>query len=344
MSNQRQTNPQSIDDLSFDVTRAPRPNVPPLRWVVSKSRRQRSYWRWYFITDPILGVFKYSLTYALRFAPAAWPSAVGAGIARFSQKYYTNQEFSQRVCTNMAQLSQGSPKLETDRAVAEWWQNTGRIFAEFSSVEKLAVQQAKSIALKTTIANILKSHENVLFVSVHIGAWEVLFATLDLCVKQAIIGPYQPEASRFSNRIIEGSRRRRNQFAFPPGLISAMYISRFIKNRSAIGFFMIDEVSDDQIHFPLFGRAPSQSTNAARAIKIALRNNTVIVPVIMPRKSGTQFYTQFLEPINTANIAPDKDAITNLLQRLNFIFEPYVKENLEQWYMLARLKLDKKTS
>ncbi len=340
MKDRAANNPQSVADLPFVVTCAPEPKAPPLRWAYSKKPWQRKHWRWYFVKDPCMGALKYGMYHALRFIPVAWPSAVGACIAPFSQKLYRDMDFAQRISANMAVLNPASSETERQKAINSWWQNSGRIYAEFSAVEKLAAQQAQSKTLKTGITDATKAYENILFVSVHVGSWEVLFATLDLCLKPAVIGPYQPEASRFSNRIIEASRRRRNQFAFPPGQKSATYLSRFIKNKSAIGFFMIDEVSDDQIHFPLFGRAPVQSTNAARAVKIAMRSNALIVPIIMPRRSGTQFDVQILDPVEIRHSADDKDAVAETIQQLNQTLEPYVRAHLDQWYMLANLRLD----
>lgn len=334
MPDTKSKKPQSIAELPYDVTRAPWPKGPPRAWARSKDPVQRRRWRWFWINEPVLGTGKLIMHHVMRFVPVSLASAVGTTLSRLSQRLYADAPFGRNVVAYPQKLV---PEWDTAKARAVtdgWWRNTGRVYAEFAAVNRMGRRMARRADVRDRLLALERAHENILFVSIHVGSWETIFATLDGVYDRPVVGPYQPEVSRFSNLIVEGARRRRGQYVFPPGQKSAILLSRFLRDRSAIGCFFIDEVDAGASHFPLFGRNVPMKTNAARAIKFARRAGAVIVPVALPRQSGARFDLRIFDPIEVSQDADEKAEIEAVIHKLNAIYEPFVVEHMNQWFML----------
>lgn len=329
--------PQSVADLPFDVTRAPRPPAPPLDWAWSDKPQRRKDWRWYWLTEPLVGSAKLGMHHLMRRLPASTVSAVGARLGPLAHMAYRNAPFLSHMRMN-AETILGVGSQDANEMLADWWVNTGRIYAEFAAVDKIA-RASRTDELAREFAALGKRHETIIFVSVHVGSWESLFGLLNLATDRPVVGPYQPEPSRFSNHIVEMSRKRRGIYAFPPGGKSAIYLSRFLSNGKAHGIFMIDEIHNGSSRFPLFGRPVSPGSNAARAVKLAIRTGGTIVPVVMPRRSGSSFDVRLFDPVPIADGKSEQEMIRSTVRALNAVFEPFVRDNLRQWFMLTTLNI-----
>jgi KDO2-lipid IV(A) lauroyltransferase len=330
-------NPQSVADLPFDVTRAPRPPAPPLAWSWSARPGQRKAWRWYWLGDPLIGSGKVAMHHLMRALPSGVVSGLGGRLGRVAHRVYGRAPFLSQMRRNTQTLL-GVDEGAANVLLADWWVNTGRIYAEFASVGKIA-RATRTEVLDRDLAALAERYGTVIFVSVHVGSWESLFGLLNTAMDRPVIGPYQPEASRFSNAVVEGSRKRRGVYAFPPGRRSAIHLSRFLGNGSAHGFFMIDEIHNGSSRFPLFGRPVAPGSNAARAVKLAIRSDAVLVPVIMPRRAGAAFDVRLFDPVPVVDAKTEWDTIRLTVRALNEVFEPVVKDDLRQWFMLTTLNL-----
>ncbi|MAM62240.1 hypothetical protein [Maritimibacter sp. UBA3975] len=330
-------NPRSISELSFDVTRAPRDPRPPLAWAWSEMAERRRAWRWHWLTDPLMGTGKLAMHHLMRRMPASAASGVGAMLGPVAHRVNRSAPFLAHMRANTQKIL-GTDAAGADAVLADWWVNTGRIFAEFASVEKIA-QASDTDALRQQLTALAERHGTIIFVSVHVGSWESLFGVLQRLMNRSVIGPYQPEPSRFSNRIVEESRKRRGIYAFPPGRRSAIYLSRFLTNGSAHGYFMIDEIHKGSSRFPQLGRPVSMESNAARAVKIAIRSGATLVPVVMPRRRGVDFDVRLFDPVPVSDGSSEEARIRATVRALNDVFEPVVRDELRQWYMLTTLNL-----
>jgi KDO2-lipid IV(A) lauroyltransferase len=332
-----------VDDIPFEHTKAPPQPVPPLNWLMRGTSDQRAEWINYWVYDTINGAANYGMHHALRLFPVDWVSGFGAVLSRFAKWRHRRQDFALRIRRNLAALL---PELADDPAAldaaeAAWWNNTGRVYAEYSVVNRFTRATRLAVEGEENFDTAHKTGRPIIFVTLHLACWEGLMVVPRNERGIDLIGPYQPQPNRFANRLIYESRKRRRQYALPVGLRSAYYLRGLIGSRAAMGFFPVDEVRNDQIHFPTFGRPLPNDGSAVVATRLALAVKGLLVPVYMLRTRGAQFRMVVLPAIDPMAEADQGDPIPRTLRRLDRIYTPLVARHASQWYMLAELRLPK---
>ena len=59
----------------------------------------------------------------------------------------------------------------------------------------------------------------------------------------------------------------------------------------------------------------------------------------MIRTQGANYQLKFLPPVEQANSGDREADIETTIKRINGMIEPIILEHLDQWYMLAELRL-----
>jgi lauroyl/myristoyl acyltransferase len=328
-----------LQDIPFSATKAPE-NAVPVHWLWKGGPERRAAWRQYWIIDTFAGGINYGFHHLLRLLPVSWSSELGANLSTLARWRYRHQDFAKRIRLGMVRLRPdlATDPLALDLAEAQWWRNTGRVFAEFSRLMDLWYRGRIKIEGSENLATAKAGGTKVVFVSVHVGSWEALAAISKPALGVECVGPYQPEPNRFSNRIIYEMRKRRGQYGFAASARSTGYIRRLCGSGAASGFIMIDEVRDNQTQFPLFGRKVPAVGNVRIAVKLATSIGAVIQPVYMIRERGARFRAVVL-PTITPTTGPDRLVAQNqTIRQLDDVFDPIVRANIDSWYMLVELR------
>lgn len=334
----------SLDDIPFEETYPDEPAAPPFWNVLSNDPELQSRARLYWLRHAAKGQINRLFHTFLGICPAGITSAVGHLLSRFAYRRYKDRIFSKRISRNLEVLA---PSLcdtpERHRAaLRRWWQNTGRTLAEFSVVNRLWPEGRIEIEGSENLEAARAQGEPLIFVSMHLSTWEAIFAAVQQGIAPPNIGPFQPESSRFSNRIVYQIRKQRNQYIFPPGQRSAYRLHRLLTGGGAASMtIFIDEVRNRQIHLPLFGRKPPKRGNAIVAIKLANAAQGTLVPVYLKREKGARFKLVILPPLAKTDDPTQPYPVSATVLKFNEIFEPLVLENIEHWYMLGELRLRK---
>lgn len=336
----RARRPLRLEDIPFKETCPEEPSAPPVTALFSgDGETRRAAWH-YWLKTPVEGSINSAFHEFLRFMPSRFVSAFGYSTADLARWRYRNRIFAQRIARNFNALSHGGfgETPEKRAGLHRWWRNIGATVAEFSRANHL--WREGNIALRS--ADNLEAAEELgkplIFVSMHLGTWEAAFTAIHQDLAPPSTGPFQPEPSRFTNRIVYRLRKRRNQYLFPPGQRSAIRLHRLLTGKSASMTIFIDEVQNRQVHLPLFGRPLPEKGNAVVAVKLANASGGTLVPFYMKRIDGPRFELHLLPPIAPRQEVP-RYPVSDTLQRINDIFEPIVLENLEHWYMLGDLRL-----
>ncbi|WP_319414379.1 lysophospholipid acyltransferase family protein [uncultured Cohaesibacter sp.] len=326
--------------IPFEETRSPEPAGPPLAWAFSADRQEKKAWRQFWLQDPIMGGLNYVTHHALRLLPVSGCSRFGAMLAPFARKRFSRSNFSIRIGNNMATLAPNAASSEqgTDALVARWWENIGRVFAEFSVTDRHWDAGLVKISGQEHFHALQRRGKQVIFVSAHLGHWEAQMSILSKALGITLTGPFQPEPSRFTNRLVHNLRKRRRQFFFPPGQKSAIRLHRLLKSQSAHALIYVDDVRDGQIHLPLFERPVPDRGNAVAAIKLAKSTNSALLPVYIYRTSAANYQMTILPEIEIQQRENQDIAIKETIKQINDSLEPAVLEHIDQWYMLAELR------
>ena len=327
-----------LSDIPFSETRPAEPPAPPISDLWSqdpvRKRAARLHWIWH----PFDGWLNTIAHHGLAALPASYVSGFGARLAPLAFWRYRRRVFAKRIARNFAALTPGRWQDDEDKnaGLLRWWRNIGRSNAEFSIVNRLWREGRIEVAGLEHLEAAKARGGPVLFTSVHLATWEAVFVAIHEGFAGPSIGPFQPEPSRFTNRIVYGLRKARNQYLFPPGQRSAFHLRRLLAAGEASMTIFIDEVRDRQVHFPCFGRRMPEAGNAVVAIKLANATGGTLVPVYLHRLDGARFRLTIRPPLERAG---KTYPVAETVAALNAIFEPLVLANIEEWYMLSEVRL-----
>ncbi|MEP0234305.1 lysophospholipid acyltransferase family protein [Roseibium sp.] len=331
-----------LEDIPFRETRPEEPPAPSVQALFGPAGHQRTAARRYWITHPVDGLLNTVFHALLARLPARFVSAFGHSTADLARLRYRKRIFARRIERNFHALTSnpGRNDQEQQDGLKRWWRNIGRTMAEFSKANHLWREDHLKVQGLENLERTQELGKPLIFVSMHLGTWEAAFTAIHEGLAAPSIGPFQPEPNRFTNRIVYKLRKRRNQYLFPPGQRSAIRLHKLLRSNAASLTIFIDEVRDNQVHMPAFGRPMPDKGNALVTIKLANAAGGTIVPFYLKRKNGPDFDLNILPPLQPDGSDQGKRYdLKQTLQTLNDIFEPIVLENIEHWYMLGELRL-----
>ncbi|MBD1547806.1 lysophospholipid acyltransferase family protein [Roseibium aggregatum] len=332
----------SLDAVPFEETYPDEPSAPPVRDLLARDPERNQSARRYWLRHPLQGTVNRAFHELLRFTPCEVTSGIGAALSPFAYWRFRDRKFARRIARNLKTLAPDLCDTEThhEASVKAWWRNIGQTIAEFSSVNRFWPEGRITIEGMENLDAARASGGPLIFVSMHLATWEAIFAAVQLGLAPPNIGPFQPEPNRFTNRIVYNSRKRRNQYLFPPGQRSAYRLHRLLTGGGAASMtIFIDEVRDNQIHLPLFGRKPPDKGNAVVAVKLANASGGTLVPLYLTREKGARFRLHILPPVPKQPASDTPYPLPDTILKFNAIFEPLVLGNIRQWYMLGELRL-----
>lgn len=277
----------------------------------------------------------------LRYTPISWVSAFGAGAGRIFAAYasYENAPWWGGVLETLATITgeRNSERLRELRKTSI--QNIARTRFEFAILERLL----KSRRLRVHGAHNLDGRSApTVFVGAHLGNWELIAHGL---LRQGVsfAAVYDPPILPSHHRIAVETRER--VIAHLPG-------TRLLKASRATGrelvravdggenvLIYIDEHKADLVWAPAFGRKLPDTGNRMLAARLALRVGGDVIP-IRTRRGANATFDVFIEP--PLRIDPTGDKHRDALALGNLIadtIEPWVKEDIDQWFWLPYLAL-----
>jgi len=323
-------------DLPWDATRAPEPSAPPLRDLPRGGEPGRAARR-YHVSSRALGAVQLGMHETFRRLPARWASGLaGRMIAPAVEKRYRRTgTMPARMARTVARLRPDLDAEACDATVSRWFANTAMAMAEYAQIERLGRPPHLTQSGREHLDAARASGKPIVMTFVHTGAWEM---TGFICAQEfgdRWLGPYQPQPSRFENRIVNRTRARFGAKLLPPGPTLARTLLRTLQEPGNMVLLGLDEVSDNAIKFPLFGRPWPERCNASFAVKSAVSTDALILPTTLARDGGTRMRLAYHPPLDAAASGPDAASVA-----LDALYGPFIRDHLDQWYMLHRLRLD----
>lgn len=323
-----------LSDIPIDSTRAPEGPGPSL---AALWQGQAGLWTRHHLTQRLEGAAQYAFYHGVRPFPPEFPAALGRMLGPVAGYIDRNRSY-------VAHMNRAIPRIRPDldaagqqALLARWWRNIGITHALFPSHEKLArparvtVQGAERFAEADRLGN-------TIYLLVHLGSWEMLSHIFTRHHERPWVGIYQPQMSRFQNRLIFAGRRRHRFYVFPPSTQLPRRLIKLIEG-GCNGAFFIDEVSEGQSRFPLWGRAVPSGSNVAFSLKLAHRLGARLQPGYLLREPQGRSSVHLLEPFSARTDLPRDVFVRRTTRTLSALFEPIIAEHLDQWYMLKELRL-----
>ncbi len=332
--------PLSLADVPFGETLQEEPSAPTVRNLFVADAELRRQSARYWLVHPLKGGLGALFTVASRYLPRDFVSNAGARLSRVARRMYRNKPFSKRIAGNYSALTRELSGTRTDavKGLDRWWANIGRTYAEFGILNTFYKEARIEVEGAEYLDQVHMSGDPVIFCAVHLATWETLTSALQALETRDLVSTFEPEQNRFTNRLVHAIRKERHHYAFPPGQKSAFRLHRLMASGNYSACFFVDEVRNKQIHLPLFGRELPTRGNAVAAVKLANKCSATLVPTYLTRTGPARFKLVICPPLLRERPAASYD-VAKSIEALNAVLEPAVLRHIDEWYMLAELRL-----
>lgn len=222
---------------------------------------------------------------------------------------------------------------ERARILKAQWDNLGRTFAEFSSMDRITPDTGRvEVVNMERLHAIAASGEARVLVGGHFANWEVLSTTiLASGIKCQVT--YRAANNPYIDRSIIESRRRYGVRLFAPkGPAGSREILDAMSEGQSVGL-MNDQKFNNGVEAPFFGHPAHTAPGPTR---LALRFGGELQPMSVQRIGGVRFRVIVHEPIvleDTGNRSRDIEAG---VRQVNAMVESWVRAKPEDWFWVHR--------
>lgn len=269
----------------------------------------------------------------LRLLPAAMASWIGgwlsANVARRRMKLR-----DQRARSNLALLRPDLNDAAREQILTRRWFNLGRTMAELANVDRLVSPRRIAIQDKAAYQEALDSPRPMIFLTVHIGNWDLLAAHLKASCDRAPLGVYDPPADPAQARMLQRARQSYMGEAITGSGAARAIVRHLSESDRAMLYILIDERRDMQVAFPRFGRDIGASGNLSIALRLARRSNARFLPFYLARETGVRFSLRWHPPLDPAIL--DDAAILDSID--GFLGQACI-DHADQWLALHDMDL-----
>lgn len=273
----------------------------------------------------------------MRSLPVSIASRAGATLGQFMGRR-AHPSADARVAAAIRRLR---PDLASDPNTLEatqvrFWAHVGRIYAEYCLLHKMVPRGRVELDDPNTFDAVLADGRPVIVPFVHLGNWETCGNLLSLRAPGrvcALANPMPP--NRVQARILVTQR------AYMPAKVLTFDATvwrralQHLEQSGGILFVAIDEVVQDRISTPCFGRMLDPHANVHKIVRLAARTGAIILPLYSQRLGGARFCTRVLQPLEfrkQSKIAPEEQQCR--VMQLDRTYESAVLPLLDQWFGL----------
>ncbi len=209
----------------------------------------------------------------------------------------------------------------SDNLIPKIWEHFGEMIGEMPHWKKMSREE---FFRRVKVVNHNKDFpKQGVLVSAHIGNWELISRiAYEYSVDLSLV--HRPANNPYVNRLINDTRGYDNVSLIPKGIEGVRQILKDIKKNHLIGM-LTDQKSAEGVESVFFNYI---AMTTALPASLALKHNVPIYPIKMIRTHGVNYSVEIFKPLRI-NQDDSKESIT---QKINKIFETWIKKNPEQWF------------
>lgn len=266
----------------------------------------------------------------LRLLPVETASAIGGWVFRTVGPMLPADRHARR---NLATVMPELDRVETDRIVAEVWDNLGRGAAEYAHLDRFDTLAGGRVELRGEEHLITARDSGTPFIvfAAHMANWEMasLVAAQRGCLLANI---YRPASNPGIDRLIRRVRAGFCADLLPKGREGARGALRAMKENRPLGL-LIDQKFNEGLAVPFFGR-PAYTASAPA--ELALRFRCRVLPVRLERLPRARFRVTVEPPMALPDSGDRARDTMDLLTAMNARVESWVRARPGQWFWVHR--------
>ena len=222
---------------------------------------------------------------------------------------------------------------ELDQILSDQWENIGRGFAEFASMDRIRPSTGRvELVNGERLQEIARGAKPVVFVSGHLSNWEVMPATIvDSGVNCQMT--YRAANNPYMDKRIRDSRRNYGvELNSPKGKEGAAELLEALKAGRSVAL-MNDQKFNGGVESPFFGHLCHTAPGPTR---LALRFGTVLQPMSVQRTRGARFKAIVHEPIEVGGSGDKTADIEAGVAAINAFMEDRIRERPWEWFWVHK--------
>lgn len=284
------------------------------------------------------------LHYGLRSLPAATCSGIGAWCGnKLGQNGHPNAAARARALLPRLRPDLAMTPEALDANLHILWENVGRTYAEFASLDKIIAEGRSVLSDPDQLAQAVDTDQPVIVCFVHLGNWEVLghqCGATAIALKRPVAAVVMPPANRAHAHI---AAKRRATLGFDlvpmsPRVWAA--VAELLRRPRGTAWIAADEVANGRVYAPHFGRQLRIDGNLGKIVRLAAATGARILPAYSERIGTLGFRSHIMPFLDMPKGRLSPAEIIAHVMRLDALFAPIVQRHLTQWYMAIEFGLD----
>lgn len=208
-----------------------------------------------------------------------------------------------RARANLALLRPDLSVEEREAILTRRWENIGRTLAELANIDRLVSPRHVRVHDAAGYQAILDMPGPMIFLTTHIGNWDLMAAHLKAATDRPPLGVYDPP----DNPKIAAQLKRARQSYMGEAITgsggAARGIVRHLTKDRAMLYILVDERREAQVWFPRFGRDLPPSGNLSVALRLAHKSGARFTPFYLTRTNGPHFDLHWHPPLDPARMS-----------------------------------------
>lgn len=264
--------------------------------------------------------------------PLPWAQGLGNRIMSFVGPRLHKHRHVRR---NLELAFPDLPAPAIDALGRSLWGNIGKVFAEYAHLQRMSrtLNERVQIHGREHAENLLRSGRPVIFVTAHLGNWEVAGNAM-FKLGLPFVTVYSPLQNPYLDRIIWQLRKKAHNVRMLPREESMRPMIRVLSQGHNVGLIM-DQRVDSGAPVPMFGIDKMSTLVPAR---LALRHGAALVPVCSERLPGGRFGVRIHAPLEPpAELDNEEEQALAMTAAINAHFERWIRERPHDWFCTNRL-------
>lgn len=267
----------------------------------------------------------------VRYMSPARASATGRTLLRrLGPKTHKHQRIKRNLRLAFGNLDDD----ETDRLACGIWENFGALLAEYphlANIRATGVSPRIDVVIDSASRSILEDRRPTVYVSAHLGNWELVAPTLSAKgVPLSIV--YGPQGNPVLEALLQAQRESSSDCRFIAKASALQHLIRDIRAGRSVGL-LPDQRVDSGEAIDFFGRQAPTTTSPAW---LAMKLNCPLLPVQVERIEDARYRMTFHAPLLSGCEPADQERMIEVTAELNALFEQWIRERPEQWLCMKR--------
>lgn len=268
----------------------------------------------------------YAIYYFFSLFPINTASDIGGSTMRKVGKYLPATKTARR---NLEIAFPEKSFEEREQIIIDMWENLGRVGAEYAHLDKIL--NNIEVVGQDNIEEGVNSGKPLIFISAHIGNWEVGSSVLRKFGAD-VKAVYRKPNNVGVEKLLQKCRSYGAEGSIAKGADGARQIVSLLKAKGKLGM-LLDQKLNEGIAVPFFGK---DAMTAPAVAHFAYKFDCLLYPIHVVRTKGANFKVIIYPKMELPQMGNREKDIYESMKEINHIMEDWIRENPAQWLWIHR--------